>query len=156
MMTTSLAAAVLATILVQLPEAGEYREDVKFTELGDEKIGRSDRKRHGWRWSSPRIKLEEESFTVLAPAGYSADRPHGLLVYISPGRRGWMLSRRLGREQLSELLDRRQMLYVGPNNVQNKRPDIRRAKELLDHDPKIVLEEGVPETIEWMKRVYSP
>ena len=42
------------------------------------------------------------------------------------------------------------------HNVQNKRPDIRKAKELLGHDPKIVLEEGVPETIEWMKRVYSP
>lgn len=41
------------------------------------------------------------------------------------------------------------------HNVQNKRPDIGRAKEALGHDPKIVLEQGVPDTLEWMKRVYS-
>ena len=40
------------------------------------------------------------------------------------------------------------------HNVLNKRPDIEKAKELLGHDPKVKLEEGVPKTIEWMRSVY--
>ena len=40
------------------------------------------------------------------------------------------------------------------HNVQNKRPNIEKAKEKFGHDPKIILEEGVPKTIEWMKEVY--
>ena len=41
------------------------------------------------------------------------------------------------------------------HNVLNKRPDIEKAKKLFAHDPKITLEEGVPKTIEWMKKVYK-
>lgn len=41
------------------------------------------------------------------------------------------------------------------HNVQNKRPDISRAAEAFGHDPKVTLEEGVPRTIEWMRRVYA-
>ena len=41
------------------------------------------------------------------------------------------------------------------HNVLNKRPDITRARKLLGHDPKVILEEGVPRTIEWMKQVYQ-
>jgi len=41
------------------------------------------------------------------------------------------------------------------HNVLNKRPDIEKAKKKLGHDPKITLEEGVPNTIEWMRLVYS-
>ena len=41
------------------------------------------------------------------------------------------------------------------HNTQNKRPDITRACQLLSHDPKITLEEGVPKTIEWMRQVYA-
>lgn len=41
------------------------------------------------------------------------------------------------------------------HNVQNKRPDISKAKNLLSHNPTITLEQGVPETIEWMKRAYD-
>lgn len=40
------------------------------------------------------------------------------------------------------------------HNVVNKRPDIEKAKKAFGHNPKVVLEQGVPETIEWMKRVY--
>ncbi|GAF91905.1 unnamed protein product [marine sediment metagenome] len=40
------------------------------------------------------------------------------------------------------------------HNVLNKRPNIDKAKRDFGHCPKIVLEEGVPDTIEWMKRVY--
>ncbi len=41
------------------------------------------------------------------------------------------------------------------HNVLNKRPDIEKAKKLFAHDPKVILEEGVPKTIEWMKQVYN-
>lgn len=41
------------------------------------------------------------------------------------------------------------------HNVLNKRPDIEKAKKQFGHDPKVTLEEGVPRTIEWMKRVYN-
>ncbi len=41
------------------------------------------------------------------------------------------------------------------HNTLNKRPDISKAKRVFGHDPKIVLEEGVPKTIEWMKKVYK-
>ena len=44
---------------------------------------------------------------------------------------------------------------VDEHNVTNKRPDISRAVELLDHDPKVTLEEGVAETIRWMRKVYQ-
>ncbi|ODS32772.1 MAG: NAD-dependent epimerase/dehydratase [Candidatus Scalindua rubra] len=41
------------------------------------------------------------------------------------------------------------------HNVLNKRPDISKAKKQFRHNPKVILEEGVPITIEWMKRVYN-
>jgi dTDP-glucose 4,6-dehydratase len=41
------------------------------------------------------------------------------------------------------------------HNVQNKRPDISRARAAFGHDPKVVLQEGVPRTIEWMRQRYS-
>ena len=41
------------------------------------------------------------------------------------------------------------------HNVQNKRPDIARARLAFNHDPKVTIEQGVPKTIEWMRRVYG-
>jgi len=41
------------------------------------------------------------------------------------------------------------------HNTVSKRPDISRAARDLGHDPKISLEEGVPLTVAWMRRVYS-
>jgi dTDP-glucose 4,6-dehydratase len=41
------------------------------------------------------------------------------------------------------------------HNVQNKRPDISKAEQAFGHDPRVVLEEGIPRTIEWMRRVYA-
>ncbi len=40
------------------------------------------------------------------------------------------------------------------HNVQNKRPDITKAREAFGHYPKIMLEDGIPRTIEWMCNVY--
>lgn len=41
------------------------------------------------------------------------------------------------------------------HNTMNKRPDITKAKRDFGHSPKVVLEEGIPKTIEWMNRVYG-
>lgn len=41
------------------------------------------------------------------------------------------------------------------HNVVNKRPDINKAINLLGHNPKICLEEGVERTVQWMKSVYG-
>ena len=41
------------------------------------------------------------------------------------------------------------------HNILNKRPDIEKAKKKFGHDPKIILEEGVPKTVDWMKEVYG-
>jgi dTDP-glucose 4,6-dehydratase len=40
------------------------------------------------------------------------------------------------------------------HNVQNKRPDIARAQRDLGHRPHVTLEEGVPKTIDWMRKEY--
>jgi len=41
------------------------------------------------------------------------------------------------------------------HNVQNKRPDITKAKRAFGHNPKTTLEEGVPKTVEWLREVYE-
>jgi len=41
------------------------------------------------------------------------------------------------------------------HNTMNKRPDISKAKRDFGHNPNIILEEGVPKTIEWMRQVYG-
>ena len=41
------------------------------------------------------------------------------------------------------------------HNRLNKRPDIRLAEKWLGHDPRVTLEEGVPLTLEWMRKTYG-
>ena len=41
------------------------------------------------------------------------------------------------------------------HNTMNKKPDISKAKRDLGHNPTITLEEGIPKTIEWMRKVYD-
>ncbi|MHB1653827.1 MAG: NAD-dependent epimerase/dehydratase family protein [Desulfitobacteriaceae bacterium] len=41
------------------------------------------------------------------------------------------------------------------HNTVSKRPDIRKAIADLGHNPTIFLEEGLPKTVEWMKKVYG-
>lgn len=41
------------------------------------------------------------------------------------------------------------------HNTLNKKPDISKAMRDLGHNPKILLEEGIPKTIEWMRKVYN-
>ncbi|HSA54624.1 MAG TPA: NAD(P)-dependent oxidoreductase [Gemmatimonadaceae bacterium] len=40
------------------------------------------------------------------------------------------------------------------HNVQNKRPDISKAKAVFGHDPSTPLEVGIPATVEWMRATY--
>ena len=41
------------------------------------------------------------------------------------------------------------------HNVQNKRPNIEKARRAFGHNPTVPLERGVPKTIEWMRSVYA-
>ncbi|KGP75879.1 nucleoside-diphosphate sugar epimerase [Desulfosporosinus sp. Tol-M] len=41
------------------------------------------------------------------------------------------------------------------HNTVSKRPDIRKATLDLGHNPRVLLEEGLPKTVEWMKNVYG-
>jgi dTDP-glucose 4,6-dehydratase len=41
------------------------------------------------------------------------------------------------------------------HNVQNKRPDIDKAKKAFGHNPATTLEQGIPATVEWMRDVYA-
>jgi dTDP-glucose 4,6-dehydratase len=41
------------------------------------------------------------------------------------------------------------------HNVMNKKPNIEKARRAFGHDPKVTLEQGVPGTIDWMRRVYA-
>jgi dTDP-glucose 4,6-dehydratase len=41
------------------------------------------------------------------------------------------------------------------HNTLNKKASIERAKQDLNHDPSTTLEEGIPETIEWMRDYYD-
>lgn len=40
------------------------------------------------------------------------------------------------------------------HNTVSKRPDIQKAVRDLNHNPKMLLEEGIPITVEWMKKIY--
>jgi dTDP-glucose 4,6-dehydratase len=41
------------------------------------------------------------------------------------------------------------------HNVMNKRPNIDRARKAFGHNPKVTLEEGVPQTVNWMRTIYA-
>jgi dTDP-glucose 4,6-dehydratase len=41
------------------------------------------------------------------------------------------------------------------HNVLNKKPDIDKARKAFGHNPQIVLEQGIPQTMDWMKSVYK-
>ncbi len=41
------------------------------------------------------------------------------------------------------------------HNTVSKRPDIRKAVAELNHAPNILLEEGLPQTVAWMKAIYG-
>lgn len=61
-----------------------------------------------------------------------------LVLGLTGNRAG--LVRRLGQEE---------------HNVRDKRPAIERARQLFGHDPQIRLEEGVPGTVEWLRKEHG-
>ena len=66
-------------------------------------------------------------------------------------------------KELSDLIlgytkaDPRLITYLPKDrhNVLSKKPDIQKAMAELGHCPEIILEQGVPATIEWMKKIYG-
>ena len=54
-------------------------------------------------------------------------------------------------------LDDSRVTYLAQDshNVQNKQPDISKARQAFDHNPQVTLEGGVPSTVEWMRKVYT-
>jgi dTDP-glucose 4,6-dehydratase len=42
-----------------------------------------------------------------------------------------------------------------PFTTRVKHMDFSKARRDLDHNPQIPLEEGIPKTIEWMKKAYN-
>ena len=68
-----------------------------------------------------------------------------------------------GVEDLSRLvldclrLDDSRVTYLpqDAHNVKNKRPDITKARQVLGHNPGVTLEDGIPRTIEWMRKIYA-
>ena len=103
------------------PGAGETSTEVRFEKLGSDRLRLDDLRSFGWRWEAPRIRIGAESYVVVVPETYAKDNPHGLLVYISPGKSGWMSSQHLGREALTKLLEEHHLLYVGANDSGNER-----------------------------------
>jgi dTDP-glucose 4,6-dehydratase len=55
-------------------------------------------------------------------------------------------------------LDDRLVTYLpeDKHNIQNKRPDVARAIEVLGHTLTVNLEDGIGRTLDWMKKVYAP
>ena len=41
------------------------------------------------------------------------------------------------------------------HNVVNKRPNIEKARAAFGHDPRVLLEEGIPATVNWMRTIYA-
>jgi len=41
------------------------------------------------------------------------------------------------------------------HTTKNKRPDITKARQLLGHNPKVRIKEGIAKTLSWMKEVYK-
>lgn len=67
------------------------------------------------------------------------------LALVVLGSMDWTLTGVSSPEEMIELIPEDR------HNTRSKRPDIRLAKQLLDHDPTVTLEEGVPKTLEWMR-----
>lgn len=108
-------------LAADLPRAGEERHDVHFSTAGEVQVTAAACKRHGWRGAVKKLDLEQETFSVIIPENYTSKRRFGVLVYISPGKSGLMLSPRLDRAKLRQLLADQELVYVGANNTGNDR-----------------------------------
>ena len=71
--------------------------------------------------------LAEESFEVAVPEGYSAERPHGLFVWVSPTPFGGFRNEEIGR-----VLSEHGLIWVGANLSGNNRSSFVRLSLALD------------------------
>jgi len=63
--------------------------------------------------------LPQESFEVYVPPTYTGEKPFGLLVFVNPGGHGSLK----GYERLGwkEIVDKHELIWVGPNKIGNDR-----------------------------------
>ena len=77
--------------------------------------------------SSSQLDLENETFDLFVPDSYTAEEPHGLLVWISPTPVG-----RFYDANIAEVLKTRKLLFVGANNSGNQRTPLARMALALE------------------------
>jgi dienelactone hydrolase len=135
--TLSMLTAVLATPLfawTEPPKTGSYA--LTFSERSPVSSGSVVAKRLGLSASqrTPQAEeydVEKESFEVYVPKSYTADKPFGLLVFISPGGNGGV--KKFDRDGgWTKALDKREIIWVGPNNAGNDRQALARIGLALD------------------------
>ena len=103
--------------------AGSSESRVRLLARAERPVTAKDRRVHDWqRWRVPELDPAEESALVIVPAGYAAGRPHGLLVFVSPGPQGMVGSRHHTTEQYRAFLERHRLIHVGCNASGNDRP----------------------------------
>jgi len=96
------------------PQVGHFQ--VKFTERSPHsEIGTQHRRHHIATDDKQRYELSEESFEVFVPASYDAERPFGLLVWVSP-----MPTGRLPK-MWEEVVEHHNLIWIGANNSGNDR-----------------------------------
>ena len=80
-------------------------------------------------------------------------------VYNVGGKEGWEHDIKYASDLILKCLgkDDSKVTYIEaePFTTRVKHMDFSRARRDLNHDPQIPLEEGIPRTIEWMKKVYG-
>jgi hypothetical protein len=64
--------------------------------------------------------LADESFEVYVPPTYTGEKPFGLLVFVSPGG-GGSLKNYDGRGEWKGIIDKHELIWIGPNKVGNDR-----------------------------------
>jgi Esterase PHB depolymerase len=64
-------------------------------------------------------KLTDESFELYVPSTYTGEKPFGLFVFVNPGGNGSLK----GYERLGwkEIIDKHELIWIGPNKVGNDR-----------------------------------
>lgn len=72
-------------------------------------------------------RIEEETFEVFVPPGYTEDRPHALLVWVSPTPFGGT-----EREEFQKVLSDHDVTWIGANNSGNARSRWDRTALALD------------------------
>src|SRR6266852_1868818 len=100
---------------------GRLLSDVRFDEVGDKVFTAQEAKSIGWNSKPQPLQMEKESFQLYVPKTYQPGTPHGVLVYISPGPKGLLVSNKFKQSDLFALVEKHRLIYVGANASQNER-----------------------------------